>query len=116
MKINLKLCDNKECWEVMWCFPKKKCQFCWNESFSEFKLESKLVIWMTTMYSDENKQMAILRNYKWCDHLFIRVRLWEWNDCDHNWWYIHIPCIDDADEVEKLINAQVSKDWEYIFK
>lgn len=116
MRWKVKICENKECWEIMWCFPRKKCQFCNSIDYLEYKATAWFVIWMTSMYSDDNKMMAVIRNHKWCDHLIVRVKIWEWNDCDHNWWYIHYPCIDDADEMERMINAKIAKEGKYIFK
>ena len=114
MNINLKICNNSSCWEAIWAFPKKVCPFCWSKDYDEFKIKFWLVLWWTTAYEDKDKQMWVLKNYKGCDHLFIREKIWEWNDCDNNGWYTHIPCIDDVREIEKLINTRISKQWDYL--
>ena len=119
MKIYLKICENSNCWEVMWGFPRTKCQFCWSKDFSIHRVNFWLVLGWSTWYHHENRNMWILRNYKWLDHLFIRVKeleVWS-NNCDHNWWYIHIIWIDNVDEVERFIEAKIKMSTsEYIFK
>ena len=116
MKIYLKICENPNCWEIIWAFPKKKCQFCWSLDFSTHHIQMRIVLWWYSAYADIDRWMWILRNYKWVDHLFIRTKKWEseWNDCDHNWWYIHIIDIDDIDYMEELINKKIARIWEYL--
>lgn len=90
MKWNLKICKNKNCWEVLWCFPIKKCKFCWWKDFDYLIVNFKYIDWNINPYYEKSSFCWYIEDYKWINHLFIRVHLWEWNNCDHNWGYIHI--------------------------
>lgn len=113
----MKICENNNCWEVMWGFPIKKCQFCGSEDYYEERIKLGLVLWYSSAYHHENRRMCVIKNYKWMDHLIIRTRLWddEWNDCDNNGWYIHHIWIDDAEQVLDLISRRITKFWEYVY-
>lgn len=117
MWVNLKICENENCWEVMGWFPKIKCQFCWSEIFSTHKVFFWLVLWGSTPYHHDHRYMWVLMNYKWADHVFIRTAKWEGasNNCDNNWWYIHYMCVDDAPIVDSFVRCRISKEWNYIW-
>ncbi len=116
MRVYMKICENPNCWEVMWAFPKTKCQFCGSKEFSTHVTNIRAVLWGSTEYASEDKHMCVIKNYKWCDHVLVRQPKWnpESNECDNNGGYTHFPMVDNVDEVEILINSKITKYWEYI--
>lgn len=117
MIVDLKICENDNCWHIMWGFPRTECQFCWSKEFSSHKVYFGLVLWWSTPYHHENRRMGVLMHWKWCDHVFVRSKLWElWsNDCDKNGWYIHFMCVDDAPDVEAYARCRISREGHYVW-
>lgn len=112
MKWNLKICENPNCWEIVWCFPRKKCRFCWSTDISTHTIAFKWFIeWhdIINPYYNNRCLAWILENYKWIDHLIIRVKPWEWNDCDNNWGYIHIVDYEWEKFAGKIVKEYIKK-------
>lgn len=116
MRVYMKICENENCWEIMWGFPKTKCQFCGSDNFSTHTVNFRLVLWGFTPYALENRHMCVIKNYKWCDHVLVRQPKWdpESNECDNNGWYTHYPMVDNIDEIETIILSRIDKYWYYI--
>lgn len=116
MKTYIKICENGNCWEIIWAFPRSKCQFCGSNNFSTHTVNMKLVLGWYTPYSEDNRSMGLIKDYKWCDHIIVRQPKWNIysNECDNNWWFTHYPMIDDAEKMDILINSKINKYWEYI--
>jgi hypothetical protein len=106
MKCNLKICENENCWEILWAFPIKKCKFCWWKNLSTHTINLKFIKWIDNQFYHNPAHCWVLENYKWTDHLIIRVPLWDWNDCDNNGWYIHVIWItkEDINFINNYIN------------
>lgn len=116
MMVDLKICENENCWHIMGWFPRTECQFCGSKEFSTHKVYFWLVLWWSTQYHHDDRRMGVLMNYKGCDHVFVRSELWEcWsNNCDKNWGYVHYMCVEDAPDVDAFARARKSREGFYI--